>query len=190
MRRIRDLWRSRDNSRTRRGGISTVAPCAAVRQFSSFFCARWITTASVQFRQPLTCHRPSFNLDFRWLDYETSSTLLTWTSVLISSQQVGDFYYHCLYFHNIVRKWYVRRLLSLLDCLGFVPNFSFKTENESAVETPEPPQPPQPPQRMTRRQILTLISIASVNFSSMICYSILGPFFPTEVREQNLAEVW
>uniref|UniRef100_A0A3P9PLK8 Solute carrier family 18 member B1 n=1 Tax=Poecilia reticulata TaxID=8081 RepID=A0A3P9PLK8_POERE len=33
---------------------------------------------------------------------------------------------------------------------------------------------------MTRIQILTLISLASVNFSSMICYSILGPFFPNE----------
>ncbi|XP_055015651.1 MFS-type transporter SLC18B1 isoform X3 [Boleophthalmus pectinirostris] len=39
----------------------------------------------------------------------------------------------------------------------------------------------EPPQRMTRQQILTLISIASVNFSSMICYSILGPFFPNEI---------
>ncbi|CAB1335535.1 unnamed protein product [Coregonus sp. 'balchen'] len=38
-----------------------------------------------------------------------------------------------------------------------------------------------PNQRMTRNQILTLISIASVNFSSMICYSILGPFFPKEI---------
>lgn len=43
-----------------------------------------------------------------------------------------------------------------------------------------------PPQRMTRQQILTLISIASVNFSSMICYSILGPFFPNEVRSNNM----
>lgn len=54
--------------------------------------------------------------------------------------------------------------------------FSFKAENDVAPETPEPPQ------RMTRQQTLTLISIASVNFSSMICYSILGPFFPNEVR--------
>ncbi|XP_045579615.1 MFS-type transporter SLC18B1 isoform X3 [Salmo salar] len=38
-----------------------------------------------------------------------------------------------------------------------------------------------PNQRMTRYQILTLMSIASVNFSSMICYSILGPFFPQEI---------
>ncbi|XP_031643685.1 MFS-type transporter SLC18B1 isoform X3 [Oncorhynchus kisutch] len=38
-----------------------------------------------------------------------------------------------------------------------------------------------PNQRMTRYQILTLTSIASVNFSSMICYSILGPFFPKEI---------
>lgn len=55
-----------------------------------------------------------------------------------------------------------------------------KAEDEAAAATPEPPQ------RMTRRQILTLISIASVNFSSMICYSILGPFFPNEVTQQQL----
>uniref|UniRef100_A0A3Q4H3C2 Solute carrier family 18 member B1 n=1 Tax=Neolamprologus brichardi TaxID=32507 RepID=A0A3Q4H3C2_NEOBR len=33
--------------------------------------------------------------------------------------------------------------------------------------------------------ILTLISVASVNFGSMICYSILGPFFPTEVSSRK-----
>lgn len=37
------------------------------------------------------------------------------------------------------------------------------------------------PARMSRRQTLTLVSMASVNFSSMLCYSILGPFFPNEV---------
>ena len=41
------------------------------------------------------------------------------------------------------------------------------------------------PQRMTKQQILTLISIASVNFSSTICYSILGPFFPNEVSSRK-----
>ncbi|XP_070698605.1 MFS-type transporter SLC18B1 [Pempheris klunzingeri] len=38
---------------------------------------------------------------------------------------------------------------------------------------------------MTRRQILTLISMASVNFSSMICFSILGPFFPHEAVKKG-----
>lgn len=42
-----------------------------------------------------------------------------------------------------------------------------------------------PPSRMSRQQVLTLISMASVNFSSMICYSILGPFFPTEAVKKG-----
>ncbi|XP_020357132.1 MFS-type transporter SLC18B1 isoform X2 [Oncorhynchus kisutch] len=45
-----------------------------------------------------------------------------------------------------------------------------------------------PNQRMTRYQILTLTSIASVNFSSMICYSILGPFFPKEAVKKGASQ--
>ncbi|XP_023276683.1 MFS-type transporter SLC18B1 isoform X2 [Seriola lalandi dorsalis] len=44
------------------------------------------------------------------------------------------------------------------------------------------------PSRMTRQQILTLLSMASVNFSSMICYSILGPFFPTEAVKKGASQ--
>ncbi|CAG13181.1 unnamed protein product, partial [Tetraodon nigroviridis] len=44
------------------------------------------------------------------------------------------------------------------------------------------------PQKMTKQQILTLISIASVNFSSMICYSILGPFFPNEAVKKGASQ--
>ncbi|XP_034001998.1 MFS-type transporter SLC18B1-like isoform X2 [Trematomus bernacchii] len=51
----------------------------------------------------------------------------------------------------------------------------------------DPPLEPRPP-RMTRQQILTLISVASVNFSSMICYSILGPFFPTEAVKKGASQ--
>lgn len=77
----------------------------------------------------------------------------------------------------VIRSGTSELYFSLIVCLFLVcSRVSFKTENEAAPETPEPPQ------RMTRQQILTLISIASVNFSSMICYSILGPFFPNEVR--------
>ncbi|XP_053701247.1 MFS-type transporter SLC18B1 [Synchiropus splendidus] len=47
---------------------------------------------------------------------------------------------------------------------------------------------PAPPPRMTRQQILTLISMASVNFSSMICYSILGPFFPNEALKKGASQ--
>uniref|UniRef100_A0A3Q3WYR1 Major facilitator superfamily (MFS) profile domain-containing protein n=1 Tax=Mola mola TaxID=94237 RepID=A0A3Q3WYR1_MOLML len=41
---------------------------------------------------------------------------------------------------------------------------------------------------MTRQQILTFISVASVNFSSMICYSILGPFFPNEAVKKGASQ--
>ncbi|KAG9493493.1 hypothetical protein GDO78_001410 [Eleutherodactylus coqui] len=39
--------------------------------------------------------------------------------------------------------------------------------------------------RLTRNQVFTLISAASLNFSSMICYSILGPFFPQEAMKKG-----
>lgn len=45
-----------------------------------------------------------------------------------------------------------------------------------------------PPSRMSRQKTLTLISMASVNFSSMICYSILGPFFPTEAVKKGASQ--
>ncbi|KAJ3612918.1 hypothetical protein NHX12_019175 [Muraenolepis orangiensis] len=41
---------------------------------------------------------------------------------------------------------------------------------------------------MSRTQIFTLISIASVNFGSMICYSILGPFFPIEASKKGASQ--
>ncbi|KAM9842147.1 MFS-type transporter SLC18B1 [Aulostomus maculatus] len=49
-------------------------------------------------------------------------------------------------------------------------------------------EPADPPPRMTRQQTLTLISMASVNFSSMICYSILGPFFPNEAVKKGASQ--
>ncbi|KAK2826551.1 hypothetical protein Q5P01_020765 [Channa striata] len=54
--------------------------------------------------------------------------------------------------------------------------------NGAAVESTSPPT------RMTRQQTLTLISMASVNFSSMICYSILGPFFPNEAVKKGASQ--
>ncbi|MBN3310869.1 S18B1 protein, partial [Amia calva] len=42
--------------------------------------------------------------------------------------------------------------------------------------------------RISKNQILTLISMASVNFSAMICYSILGPFFPNEAVKKGVSE--
>ncbi|XP_075059320.1 MFS-type transporter SLC18B1 isoform X2 [Mixophyes fleayi] len=41
--------------------------------------------------------------------------------------------------------------------------------------------------KLSRSQIFTLISTASVNFSSMICYSILGPFFPQEALKKGVS---
>ncbi|GAA6223287.1 MFS-type transporter SLC18B1 [Lates japonicus] len=55
-------------------------------------------------------------------------------------------------------------------------------ENSTSAESTHPPP------RMTRQQTLTLISMASVNFSSMICYSILGPFFPNEAVKKGASQ--
>ncbi|XP_059209896.1 MFS-type transporter SLC18B1 [Centropristis striata] len=57
-----------------------------------------------------------------------------------------------------------------------------QTENSTPAESTD--RPP----RMTRQQTLTLISMASVNFSSMICYSILGPFFPNEAVKKGASQ--
>ncbi|NXG41919.1 S18B1 protein, partial [Psilopogon haemacephalus] len=39
--------------------------------------------------------------------------------------------------------------------------------------------------RLTKEQLYTMAATASINFSSMICYSILGPFFPTEAEKKG-----
>ncbi|NXU12989.1 S18B1 protein, partial [Pardalotus punctatus] len=39
--------------------------------------------------------------------------------------------------------------------------------------------------RLTREQLFTLVASASINFSSMLCYSILGPFFPSEAEKKG-----
>lgn len=65
------------------------------------------------------------------------------------------------------------------------------TENDIRQQQDEnnaPGESTGPSQRMTRQQILTLISVASVNFSSMICYSILGPFFPNEAVKKGASQ--
>uniref|UniRef100_A0A3Q2NPD8 Solute carrier family 18 member B1 n=1 Tax=Fundulus heteroclitus TaxID=8078 RepID=A0A3Q2NPD8_FUNHE len=60
---------------------------------------------------------------------------------------------------------------------------SQETENSFPAE-----EATERPTRMTRIQTLTLISMASVNFSSMICYSILGPFFPNEAVKKGASQ--
>ncbi|KAJ7341945.1 hypothetical protein JRQ81_008003, partial [Phrynocephalus forsythii] len=39
--------------------------------------------------------------------------------------------------------------------------------------------------RLSKEQIYTLVATASINFSSMLCYSILGPFFPKEAEKKG-----
>uniref|UniRef100_A0A4X1V7K9 Solute carrier family 18 member B1 n=2 Tax=Sus scrofa TaxID=9823 RepID=A0A4X1V7K9_PIG len=60
---------------------------------------------------------------------------------------------------------------------------------------PEGPRPPggdgppgsarETPSRLSREQIFVLISAASINLGSMMCYSILGPFFPKEAEKKG-----
>ncbi|XP_020842752.1 MFS-type transporter SLC18B1 isoform X2 [Phascolarctos cinereus] len=40
---------------------------------------------------------------------------------------------------------------------------------------------------LSREQVSTLISAASINLGSMMCYSILGPFFPNEAEKKNVS---
>ncbi|KAG7509966.1 MFS-type transporter SLC18B1 [Solea senegalensis] len=60
---------------------------------------------------------------------------------------------------------------------------SRQTDNSTSAESADVPS-----RRMTRRQTFTLLSMASVNFSSMMCYSILGPFFPTEAVKKGASQ--
>ncbi|XP_056674782.1 MFS-type transporter SLC18B1 [Monodelphis domestica] len=41
--------------------------------------------------------------------------------------------------------------------------------------------------RLSREQISILISAASINLGSMMCYSILGPFFPNEAEKKDVS---
>ncbi|XP_006834783.1 PREDICTED: MFS-type transporter SLC18B1 [Chrysochloris asiatica] len=41
------------------------------------------------------------------------------------------------------------------------------------------------PRRLSREQLFTLISAASINLGSSMCYSILGPFFPKEAEKKG-----
>ncbi|KAM3856663.1 MFS-type transporter SLC18B1 [Vipera latastei] len=43
------------------------------------------------------------------------------------------------------------------------------------------------PKRLSREQMFIMISTASLNFSSMVCYSILGPFFPREAEKKGVS---
>ncbi|XP_036624370.1 MFS-type transporter SLC18B1 [Trichosurus vulpecula] len=41
--------------------------------------------------------------------------------------------------------------------------------------------------RLSREQLFTLISAGSINLGSMMCYSILGPFFPNEAEKKDVS---
>ncbi|XP_034274726.1 MFS-type transporter SLC18B1 isoform X5 [Pantherophis guttatus] len=43
------------------------------------------------------------------------------------------------------------------------------------------------PKRLSREQMFIMVSTASLNFSSMVCYSILGPFFPREAEKKGVS---
>uniref|UniRef100_A0A673LKM9 MFS-type transporter SLC18B1-like n=1 Tax=Sinocyclocheilus rhinocerous TaxID=307959 RepID=A0A673LKM9_9TELE len=84
--------------------------------------------------------------------------------------KVTDFDY-CLWSvtnENLERKKQV--IIACERCIG----------DSSPAETPAT--------KMSRHQILTLIAMASINFSSMICYSILGPFFPNEAKKKGVSQ--
>ncbi|XP_045400352.1 MFS-type transporter SLC18B1 [Lemur catta] len=66
------------------------------------------------------------------------------------------------------------------------------------MDAPGDPEGPRPPggdgpagsarerlRRLSREQFYVLISAASVNLGSMMCYSILGPFFPKEAEKKG-----
>nr|XP_035976702.1 MFS-type transporter SLC18B1 isoform X4 [Halichoerus grypus] len=43
------------------------------------------------------------------------------------------------------------------------------------------------PRQLSREQLFVLISAASINLGSMMCYSILGPFFPKEAKKKGVS---
>ncbi|XP_027626037.1 MFS-type transporter SLC18B1 [Tupaia chinensis] len=66
------------------------------------------------------------------------------------------------------------------------------------METPGDPEGPRPPggedsagnasetsRRLSKEQLFVLVSAASMNLGSMMCYSILGPFFPKEAEKKG-----
>ncbi|XP_064025415.1 MFS-type transporter SLC18B1 isoform X5 [Pogoniulus pusillus] len=58
--------------------------------------------------------------------------------------------------------------------------------SEQSLEDGVPEAPSEVQSRgFTREQLCTMASAASINFSSMICYSILGPFFPAEAEKKG-----
>ncbi|KAM8945541.1 MFS-type transporter SLC18B1 [Pelodytes ibericus] len=62
---------------------------------------------------------------------------------------------------------------------GAAKNFGKASDDKIFEENPDSQA------RFSRSQIFTMMSTASLNFASMICYSILGPFFPQEAIKKG-----
>ncbi|XP_073191306.1 MFS-type transporter SLC18B1-like [Lepidochelys kempii] len=56
------------------------------------------------------------------------------------------------------------------------------------LENGRPEVPSEESSRFTRDQLFTMAATACLNFSSMICYSILGPFFPREAEKKGASD--
>ncbi|XP_038252200.1 MFS-type transporter SLC18B1 isoform X5 [Dermochelys coriacea] len=68
---------------------------------------------------------------------------------------------------------------------------SWEAETQETLQTPEngrPEVPSEESSRFTRDQLFTLAATACLNFSSMICYSILGPFFPRQAEKKGASD--
>ncbi|XP_065257936.1 MFS-type transporter SLC18B1-like isoform X1 [Emys orbicularis] len=72
---------------------------------------------------------------------------------------------------------------------------SQEAEPQETLQTPggilengRPEVPSEESSRFTRDQLFTMAATACLNFSSMICYSILGPFFPREAEKKGASD--
>ncbi|XP_032636400.1 MFS-type transporter SLC18B1-like isoform X5 [Chelonoidis abingdonii] len=70
---------------------------------------------------------------------------------------------------------------------------SQETGTQETLQTPvlengRPEVPSEESSRFTRDQLFTMAATACLNFSSMICYSILGPFFPREAEKKGASD--
>ena len=86
-------------------------------------------------------------------------------------------YFPCKWIQPYTYKISLKYCLCLVILLVWIKAICFHMTENNTEDGPTRSRPG----RMSRTQVFTLISVASVNFGSMICYSILAPFFPHEV---------
>ncbi|XP_039384436.1 MFS-type transporter SLC18B1-like isoform X3 [Mauremys reevesii] len=63
-----------------------------------------------------------------------------------------------------------------------------ETLQTPVLENGRPEVPSEESSRFTRDQLFTMAATGCLNFSSMICYSILGPFFPREAEKKGASD--